>query len=165
MRDGAWVAAARLELVQIQQRARAFLALGDAARALRDCEVVLALSAETALRAVGAETEWLDGARFSVIVLRTRAAVALLSSAGRVREAAAVVDAGIGQLREAAERVGIDGSFDHLGDVVALRAMRDALVPRLPPAQRGELEARLRAAVRSENFELAAILRDELRLL
>lgn len=165
LHDGEWIAAARLELVQIHQRARAFLALGDAARALRDCEIVLALSAETARLARGVEAEWLDGARFSVIVLRTRAAVALLSSAGRAREAAAVVDAGLAQLRDAAGRVGIEGSFDHLADVVALRAMRDALVPQLPPAQRSELEGRLRAAVLAENFELAAILRDELRLL
>jgi protein-arginine kinase activator protein McsA len=38
-------------------------------------------------------------------------------------------------------------------------------VPQLPPAQRTELEERLRAAVRAENYELAAILRDELRLM
>ena len=47
----------------------------------------------------------------------------------------------------------------------ALRALRDTLVPQLPPAQRSELEARLRAAVLAENFELAAILRDELRMM
>ncbi|MFZ9882130.1 MAG: UvrB/UvrC motif-containing protein [Phycisphaerales bacterium] len=165
VRSTEWLAAARLELVQVQQRARAFLAVGDAARALRDCEAALSLSAEIALAASGAETEWIEGARFSVIVLRTRAAVALLVAAGRSREAAAVVEAGLGQLRGAAEAVGIEGSFEHLADVRALRAMRDALVPQLPPAQRSELEARLRAAVLAENFELAAILRDELRLL
>ena len=44
-------------------------------------------------------------------------------------------------------------------------SLRDTLVPRLPPAQRAELEARLRAAILAENFELAAILRDELRLM
>jgi hypothetical protein len=55
--------------------------------------------------------------------------------------------------------------FESLGDVIALRTMRDTLVPQLPPAQRAELEARLRAAVLAENYELAAILRDELRLL
>jgi protein-arginine kinase activator protein McsA len=43
--------------------------------------------------------------------------------------------------------------------------MRDALVPRLPTSQRSELEDRLRRAVDAENFELAAILRDELRSL
>ena len=62
-------------------------------------------------------------------------------------------------------RVGIVGRFDVLGDVAALRALRDTLTPQLPPAQRSEFEARLRAAIRAENYELAAILRDELRLL
>jgi protein-arginine kinase activator protein McsA len=38
-------------------------------------------------------------------------------------------------------------------------------VPRLPTSQRAELEERLRRAVAAENFELAAILRDELRTL
>jgi protein-arginine kinase activator protein McsA len=41
--------------------------------------------------------------------------------------------------------------------------MRDALVSRLPTSERSELEERLRRAVSAENFELAAILRDELR--
>jgi protein-arginine kinase activator protein McsA len=39
------------------------------------------------------------------------------------------------------------------------------LVPKLPSSQRAELQERLRAAIDSENYELAAILRDELRLL
>jgi protein-arginine kinase activator protein McsA len=43
--------------------------------------------------------------------------------------------------------------------------MRAVLVPRLPTSQRAELEERLRRAVAAENFELAAILRDELRTL
>jgi protein-arginine kinase activator protein McsA len=41
--------------------------------------------------------------------------------------------------------------------------MREMLVPRLPSSQRAELEERLRAAIVSENYELAAILRNELR--
>jgi protein-arginine kinase activator protein McsA len=49
--------------------------------------------------------------------------------------------------------------------VQLLRGMRDALVPKLPVSQRMELQERLRAAVDSENYELAAMLRDELRLL
>ena len=51
------------------------------------------------------------------------------------------------------------------GEVQLLRGMRDALVPKLPTSQRVELQDRLRAAVEAENYELAAILRDELRLM
>jgi len=98
-------------------------------------------------------------------VLRTRCAVAVEVEAGNPRQAARAIESGLEALREAAERVGIAEGFDTLGDVIALRALRDSLVPQLPPAQRSELESRLRAAILAENYELAAILRDELRLL
>jgi hypothetical protein len=55
------------------------------------------------------------------------------------------------------------GAFERSSEVTLLRGMRDALVPRLPTSKRAELEERLRRAVAAENFELAAILRDELR--
>ena len=56
-------------------------------------------------------------------------------------------------------------AFNQANEVQVLRGMRDALVPKLPMSQRVELEERLRAAIDAENFELAAILRDELRML
>ncbi len=43
--------------------------------------------------------------------------------------------------------------------------MRDALVPKLPVSQKSELHERLARALEQENYELAAILRDEIRLL
>ena len=46
-----------------------------------------------------------------------------------------------------------------------LEGMRDVLQPQLPTSQRYELERRLQAAATAENYELAAILRDELRQL
>ena len=158
-------AAIRLELVQFQQRAIAFLAIGEPRRALADADHVLAGAAHLVRWAPEQEAEWAEGARFSAIVLRTRAAASMLAIGGRGREAGAIIDAGLALLRDSAERSGIGEHFDALGDVTALRALRETLVPQLPPAQRSELESRLRAAIQSENFELAAILRDELRLM
>jgi len=43
--------------------------------------------------------------------------------------------------------------------------MREALAPKLPVSARAELQSRLKQALESENYELAAILRDELRLM
>ncbi|MFN9976994.1 MAG: UvrB/UvrC motif-containing protein [Phycisphaerae bacterium] len=43
--------------------------------------------------------------------------------------------------------------------------MRESLVPKLPVSQQSELRARLASAIESENYELAAILRDELKML
>ena len=46
-----------------------------------------------------------------------------------------------------------------------LEGMRDVLQPQLPISLRHDLEQRLLGALASENYELAAILRDELRQL
>jgi len=163
--DATETASLRLELVQYQQRAVAFLAVGEPARALADADLVLAGTELMLVRGLSSERDWAEGARFSVLVLRTRCAAAAMVSRGRQREAGGAIDAGLSRLREAAERIGIGDGFDALGDVIALRALRDTLVPQLPPAQRAELESRLRAAIMAENYELAAILRDELRML
>lgn len=158
-------AAWRLELVQFQQRAMAFWAVGDFGRALRDAETVVDGATLLERWAPDAEGEWAGSARFSALVLRTRAAAMTLVEHGRSREAASVLEAGLDALRVAAIQAGLGDSYERLSDVVSLRAWRESLVPQLPPAQRSELEERLRAAIRAENYELAAILRDELRLL
>lgn len=163
--DQATCAAMRLELGQLQQRAVAYLAVGEASRALMDANSMLEAIELVSARGSALDREWAESGRFSVLVLRTRCAASALVALGRPRDAAAAVDAGLGQLRDAAARMGIGGAFDTLGDVVGLRVLRDTLVPQLPPAQRSELEERLRAAVRAENYELAAILRDELRMM
>jgi protein-arginine kinase activator protein McsA len=46
-----------------------------------------------------------------------------------------------------------------------LRSMKEALVPKLPISQKDELRQRLQRAIDTENYELAAILRDELKQL
>jgi len=163
--NAAEAAALRLELVQFQQRAVAFLAVGRPQQALADADSLLAGMELVVQRGLPLERDWAESARFSVLVLRTRCAVAVENAAGSPRAAARAIEAGLSALEAAAERVGIADGFDTLGDVIALRALRDSLVPQLPPAQRAELEARLRAAVLAENYELAAILRDELRML
>jgi len=163
--DGVQTATLRLELVQFQQRAVAFLAVGDATRALADAETALRGTELIVRHGLPLDRDWSESARFSVLVLRTRCAVAACTAAGRSRDAARAIEHGLAEMRDAAERVGIADGFDALGDVLALKALRDSLVPQLPPAQRAELEARLRAAILAENYELASILRDELRLL
>lgn len=56
-------------------------------------------------------------------------------------------------------------AFDASPEVQALRSMRDALTPKLPVSQTTELQRRLADAIAKENYELAAILRDELKML
>lgn len=72
-----------------------------------------------------------------------------------------VIDRGLAELTKILGPQGIE----HSNEVQLLRGMRDLLVRKLPPASppplRVELEQRLAEALEKENYELAAILRDE----
>ena len=61
--------------------------------------------------------------------------------------------------------LGREAAFEATQEVELLRRMRDMLVPKLPASQRQELHERLQDALAVENFELAAILSDEIRLM
>ena len=57
------------------------------------------------------------------------------------------------------------GDIEATPEIQFLKGMRDMFVPRLPSSQRQEMEERLAAAIDAENYELAAILRNEIRQL
>jgi hypothetical protein len=103
--------------------------------------------------------------RPSVMAMRVRAEVAMAMAENRRDDARRVIDHGLNQLRAFYDQTGQAEQFDKSNEVHMLHGLRDALVPKLPASQRVELEERLRQALASENYELAAILRDELRLL
>ena len=73
----------------------------------------------------------------------------------------AAIDQGLSELEEL---LGPDVA-ERSNEMHLLRGMREMLVPKLPASQRVELEERLQAALDDENYELAAILRDELRMM
>ena len=81
------------------------------------------------------------------------------------KDALGAIDAGLEELKTIFEQAGHADLYDQANEVQLLRGMRDALVPKLPGSQRVELEERLRGALDAENYELAAILRDELRMM
>lgn len=107
----------------------------------------------------------LEQFRAPVLTMRARSAAEMALAAGKPKQALAALDQGIAELRSVFEDVGRGDEFDRSNEIQLLRGMRDALVPKLPSSQRVELQERLRAAIDAENYELAAILRDELRLL
>lgn len=100
-----------------------------------------------------------------VVMMRARAEAAIALKGGRPKLALMAVDSALEELRSHFEEIGSMGAYERSNEVTLLRGMRDALVPRLPPSQRSELEERLRRAIEAENYKLAAILRDELRQL
>lgn len=157
-------AALRDEASQYHHRYVAFLALGDFAGVERDTTRNLEVfdlcrdrAAEPADRAT------LERFRGSVLVMRTRGRATAAVREGNPRLAVAAIDRGLDEIRAMLEGRGEAARFDQANEVQLLRGMREMLVPKLPTSQRSELEERLRAAIRAENYELAAILRDELR--
>ncbi|MDZ4831699.1 MAG: UvrB/UvrC motif-containing protein [Phycisphaerae bacterium] len=111
------------------------------------------------------DREVLEQFRAYVLMMRTRAMAAALVRQGDTRGAVNTIDGGIDEIRAAFAARGRLDQFGDSNEAQLLRGLRDMLVPKLPSSQRMELEERLRAAIASENYELAAILRDELRLM
>jgi hypothetical protein len=158
--------ALREEAVQYYHRYVALFSLGDHARVARDTDRNLRLfDLCRDYAAVASDRAVLEQFRPHVIMMRTRARAETAIAANDPRAALVAIDEGITEIRAAYAETDQPEAFDQANEVQLLRAMRDALVPKLPASQRVELEERLRAALDAENYELAAILRDELRLL
>ena len=98
-------------------------------------------------------------------MMRARADAEGALAAGCKAEALAAIDQGLAELRSYLDTSDQGVSYEQANEVQLLRGMREALVPKLPVSQRMELQERLQAALDAENYELAAVLRDELRLL
>lgn len=107
----------------------------------------------------------MEGHRPYVMMMRARALASHAVKHEENKAAIHAIDEGIDALKVYYESTGQEEQFKEAGEVDMLREMRDSLIPKLPVSQRAELRQRLEAAIVSENFELAAILRDELRML
>ncbi|UCD75215.1 MAG: UvrB/UvrC motif-containing protein [Phycisphaerales bacterium] len=158
--------ALREEAVQYYHRYVALNAIGEYAGVVRDAGrnlEVLDLCRDHA--ALQSDRVMLEQFRPALITMQARAEAELALADSLPNQALAALDRGLAKIRTIFEEAGRPEAFDDDNAVQLLRGMRDALVPRLPASQRVELEERLRAALDAENYELAAILRDEIRLL
>ncbi len=106
------------------------------------------------------DREALEQFRPSVIALRTRSSAEWAIELDNTKEAMAVIDQGLAELRDV-----LGEECEQSNEMQLLRGMKEALLPRLPTSERADLQERLSAAIENENYELAAILRDEIRLL
>ena len=100
-----------------------------------------------------------------ITMMRARAMASQALADNEPKSAIHAIDQGLEALKQHFTEVGRIDAFDESSEVRMLRGMRDALVPKLPVSQKGELKQRLQAAIAEENYELAAILRDELKQL
>lgn len=100
-----------------------------------------------------------------IMMMRARSLASLAMKTEENKAAIFAIDEGLAALKNYYESIEQPDLYEESGEVLMLRDMRDSLVPKLPVSQRAELRQRLDAAIAAENFELAAILRDELRML
>ena len=101
--------------------------------------------------------------RANEIKMQARAEVAMALAAGRKVEAGLAIDRALESLEKSFQRAGAAKEFERAIETQYLRGLRESLTLKLPASQRLELERRMLIAIGCENFELAAILRDELR--
>lgn len=156
----------RREAVQFHHRFTAFFTLEDYKAVVRDTTHFLHVI-DLCRRYAASEYDRvaLEQYRPTVIAMRVRAEVAMAMVNGRRDDARRLIEHGLEQLQAFYEHMGRAEQYEKSNEAHMLHALRDALVPKLPASQRVELEQRLREALAAENYELAAILRDELRLL
>ena len=158
--------ALREESQQYYHRYIALLVLEDFEAVIRDTSRnlrVLDIFRDYAIE--GDDQSALEPHRPYVMMMRARALASHALKMEENKAAIHAIDEGIEALRRYFEDAEQPDFFDESGEVQMLRDMREALIPKLPVSQKAELRQRLEAAIASENFELAAILRDELRML
>jgi len=151
----------REEGVQRSHRSAALFALGKWEAVIHDCDKNLELFDLCRDRArEQMDSEALEQFRAAVIAMRARAGAEWAVEEGHPVKAVEAVNRGLKQLQES-----LGEGWETSNEVQLLRGMKEVLVPQLPPSERADLKERLLAAIAAENYELAAILRDELRLL
>ena len=151
----------REEGVQRSHRAAALFSLNRFEDVIRDCNRNLDVFDLCKYNASDEhDRNALEQFRPAVIALRTRASAEWAISLENTIDAMASIDEGLAILQEL-----FGDDADESNEVQLLRGMKEALVPRLPTSERADLKERLATAIMNENYELAAILRDEIRLL
>jgi len=158
--------ALREELAQYNQRALALLALEDfecvvrdSSRNLRVLDLCKSAAEQEDDRTV------LEQYRPYILMMRYRALASQAVKDNEAKAALLVIDEGLAALKVCYGDMGKPNLYEASTEVQMLRGIRDQLVPKLPLSQKAELKRRLGEAIEQENYELAAILRDELKQL
>lgn len=154
----------REEAAQYYQRYVACLALEDYERVMRDTSRNLRVLDLCSKYAENEEDRTvLEQFRPYITVVRARAQASLALKDKEPRAAVIALDEALEQLKGYFSERGQMAAFESSNEVRLLRGLRESLVPKLPMSQRAELKQRLADAINAENYELAAILRDELK--
>lgn len=154
----------REEAVQYYHRYLSLLVLEDYEGVVRDTTRNLRLLDLCANHASSEQdAQALEQFRPYLIMMRARAMASQALEEDEPKAAILAIDEGLEQIAAHFTADGRPDVFDSANEVRLLKGMRDALAPKLPVSERDELRQRLKKAISQENYELAAILRDELK--
>ncbi|MDG2030138.1 MAG: hypothetical protein P8J45_03945 [Phycisphaerales bacterium] len=164
--DAATCVALRDEAALFSYRSVVFSVLDDHAGVLRDTERNLLVAEFVLVNAEQPEDRSLAASTLpQLLMMRARARSTIAARSGELKLARAALDEGLVEIEAAYMERGGRPAFEASQEARVLLGMREMLVPQLPSSQRQELRDRLKDALAVENFELAAILRNELRLM
>lgn len=156
----------REEAVQYYHRYIGLLVLGDYLGVVRDTTRnlrVLDLCSDYA--EAEEDQQILEQFRPYILMMRARALASQAVAENQPKAAVIAIDEGLEGIKGHYVDNAEADAFELANEVALLRGMRDELVKKLPASQKSELRRRLAEAIERENYELAAILRDELRMM
>lgn len=149
------------EFVQFYHRRIAWLRLQKFDLAIRDADHTLALM--DFCRDRSPDEEWTfqhEQHRAFVLFHRIQAAALIAIESQETEKAIELIDDGLEEIHDSFEEMGWDEYFETDELVMRLGELRDSLVKDSPNSQ--SLQQQLDEAVKSEQYELAAMLRDQL---
>ncbi len=156
----------REEAVQYYHRYVALFVLEDYEGVVRDTSRNLRVLDLCARHAESDEDrEVLEQFRPYILMMRARARASQAVKDREPKAALLAIDEAVDDIRAHFSEIGEPEKASDSSEIRLLVGMRDALVPKLPTSPKSELRERLKKAVEQENYELAAILRDELRMM
>ncbi|MCX8155574.1 MAG: hypothetical protein N3J91_03825 [Verrucomicrobiae bacterium] len=154
----------QMEALQYHHRYICFLQLEDYDRVIRDTERNLEMMDFVDDYAENDDLAWnVQMLRPQLIMMRARAWATMLMQGDLYDEAITLVENEIQYLRDFYEVMGREEMADESPEIFSLEAWLEDLRERRPLTKREALEIALADALRQENFEEAAKLRDALR--
>jgi tetratricopeptide (TPR) repeat protein len=107
----------------------------------------------------------LEQFRAYIIMMNTRAAASILQKEGKFTEALDAVKRGLAEIKRFFARFGQDAAYSQSHEVQVLKSFAREIRKHVPVAPKVRLESRLQRALAREDYEEAARLRDQIKLL
>ncbi len=156
----------QLEALQYHHRYICLLQLEDYAGVIRDGERNLSVFEFVEKHAESEELAWaLRQFQPQLLMILTRARAALATQTNDFAEAIRLGEEGLEKVREFYRQHAGPEAADQSGEILSLESWLEEIRAKRPLSRRERLERALHDAVRSEDYERAAKVRDELRSL